>query len=133
MMTSEEREHLRLLRKYEKESQASYDKAVLLCSGVGALVVACVYLCAQLGDSQIAHPSLLNAAFSFFIASLTTVILGHGFSSTAMFHEIDDFIQGKRRRMAADIINRTMNALSGPLFIFGAFVLSLFFRKGLGT
>jgi hypothetical protein len=130
-MTSEQREYLRLLRKYENKSQASYDKSLLLGSGIGALVVIILWSFAYRPD---AAPVLLSLAYWSFSLSFIAVVNGHTTSASALRKEISDYIEEKDRQPnPADIAVAVLNMVSGAFFNLGVFLLAFFLTFGKST
>lgn len=128
-MEDQDQEYRRTLETLERESQQSYDKAVLTLSG-GALGISFAFVSNIFGKSPVICPGWLLTAWISWGVSVTAILFSFFFSNLALRKAIDQVdnktIRGERPGGSFDMVTAILNAAGGLLFLVGVISIIIF-------
>ena len=119
----------------EQKSQDNYDKTIVSLSG-GALGISLIFIKDIIGTSSPVLTWTVIAAWSFWAASLMSVVISHFLSRMALRKAIlqadkGDFTEGVGGCAAK--ATQIFNAISGILFVIGIVLFIIFSANNIGS
>jgi len=128
-MEDTDQEYRNTLETLERESQQSYDKAVLTLSG-GALGISFAFVSDFLDKSNVICSGWLLTAWISWGVSVSAILFSFFFSNLALRKAIDQVdkktIQKERPGGSFDTITAFLNAAGGLLFLVGVISIIIF-------